>query len=52
MDTREHVDYWLKIAGKPNSKLRFYQTCTREFTDEQFSMIKEMYQWLLSQMKL
>ncbi|MDG6027837.1 MAG: HEPN domain-containing protein [Candidatus Brocadia sp.] len=36
----------------PDFKFRFYQTCTREFTEEQFSKIKEMYQWLISQMKL
>ncbi len=35
----------------PDVKFSFYQTCTREFTEEQFSMIKEMYKWLLSQMK-
>ncbi|MBU1262966.1 HEPN domain-containing protein [bacterium] len=36
----------------PDIKQKFYQMCTREFTEEQFSKIKEMYQWLLSQMKL
>ena len=35
----------------PDFKFSFYQTCTREFTEEQFSKIKELYQWLLSQMK-
>lgn len=38
-------------ARYPDIKQRFYQTCTREFTEEQFSKIKEMYQWLLSQMR-
>lgn len=35
----------------PDYKFSFYKTCTREFTEEQFSKIKEMYQWLLFQMK-
>lgn len=35
----------------PDFKFSFYQTCTREFTEEQFSIIKELYQWLLSQMR-
>ena len=35
----------------PDFKFRFYQICTREFTEVQFSKIKELYQWLLSQMK-
>ncbi|MCR4289844.1 MAG: HEPN domain-containing protein [Candidatus Scalindua sp.] len=35
----------------PDAKFSFYQTCTKEFTEGQFSMIKEMYKWLLSQMK-
>jgi len=35
----------------PDYKFIFYKTCTREFAQEQFSKIKEMYRWLLSQMK-
>lgn len=35
----------------PDFKFNFYRICTREFTEEQFSKIKEIYQWLLSQMK-
>lgn len=38
-------------ARYPDIKQKFYQMCTGEFTEEQFSKIKEMYQWLLSQMK-
>lgn len=38
-------------ARYPDIKQRFYQLCTKEFTQEQFSKIKEMRQWLLSQMK-
>ncbi len=38
-------------ARYPDAKFSFYQTCTKEFTEGQFSMIKEMYKWLLSQMK-
>lgn len=35
----------------PDLKFKFYQICTRKFTEEQFSKIKDLYQWLLSQMK-
>ena len=38
-------------ARYPDIKQRFYRICTREFTQEQFSKIKEMYGWLLSRMK-
>ncbi len=38
-------------ARYPDSKFSFYQTCTGEFAEKQFSMIKEMYKWLLLQMK-
>jgi HEPN domain-containing protein len=33
----------------PDEKLKFHKTCTREFTEETFSRIKEIYQWLLKQ---
>lgn len=36
----------------PDYKFTFYKTCTCEFAQEQFSEIKEMYKWLLSQMRL
>lgn len=29
----------------------FYKLCTREFAEEYFTKIKELYKWLLSQMK-
>ena len=35
----------------PDYKFGFYKTCTKEFTEAQFSEIKEMYKWLLSQIK-
>lgn len=35
----------------PDIKFRFQKLCTAEFTKEQFSKTKEMYQWLLSQAK-
>lgn len=38
-------------ARYPDYKFSFFQTCTREFTEGQFLKIKEMYKWLLSQMK-
>jgi HEPN domain-containing protein len=38
-------------ARYPDYKFSFFQACTREFTEGQFLKIKEMYKWLLSQMK-
>ena len=32
-------------------KFKFQKLCTAEFTEQQFSKIKEMYEWLLSRMK-
>lgn len=39
-------------ARYPDYKHVFYKLCTREFTEEYFAKIKEVYKWLLSQMKL
>lgn len=36
----------------PDQKYSFYKICTTEFTEEYFTKIKEIYKWLLSQMKL
>lgn len=38
-------------ARYPDCKYSFYKLCTKEFTEGYFTKIKEMYQWLLSQMK-
>ncbi len=38
-------------ARYPDYKQDFYKLCTKEFTEEYFVKIKEMYKWLLSQMK-
>jgi HEPN domain-containing protein len=38
-------------SRSPDYKFSFYKTCTKEFTEEQFTRIQEMYQWLLSQMR-
>jgi HEPN domain-containing protein len=37
-------------ARYPDYKFEFYQKCTREFTQEYFTKIKELYQWLSQQM--
>ncbi len=37
-------------ARYPDYKFEFYQKCTRGFTQEYFTKIKELYQWLLQQM--
>lgn len=36
----------------PDYKNSFYKLCTKEFTEEYFTKIKDLYQWLLSQMSL
>lgn len=38
-------------ARYPEHKYDFYKLCTKEFADEYFSKIKEIYRWMLSQMK-
>lgn len=35
----------------PDYKLGFYKKCTEEYTNEYFCKIKEMYEWLNSQLK-
>lgn len=35
----------------PQYKNEFYKTCTKEFADEQIAKIKEIYEWLVSQLK-
>jgi len=42
-------DFYLE-ARYPDQRYSFYKLCTKEFTEEYFTKIKEMYQWLLSQM--
>ncbi len=38
------------IQGRyPSQKLAFYKLCTQEFTTSRYNKIKELYQWLLSQ---
>ncbi len=38
-------------ARYPDYKHTFYKLCTKEFAEEYFTKIKEIYSWLLSQMK-
>ena len=38
-------------ARYPDYKQSFYKLCTEEFTEEYFTKIKELYKWLLLQMK-
>lgn len=38
-------------ARYPDQKYEFYKLCTKDFANDYFSRIKEIYQWLLSQMK-
>ncbi|MBF0450831.1 MAG: HEPN domain-containing protein [Candidatus Magnetomorum sp.] len=39
-------------ARYPDDKLSFYKTCNEEFTKENLEIIKEMYNWLNSQIQL
>jgi len=39
-------------ARYPDDKLGFYKTCTADFTKENLNIIKEIYKWLKSQIKL
>ena len=47
MDKQEHIE-----ARYPDQKYNFYKLCTKDFTEEYFYKIKEIYKWLLLQMKL
>jgi HEPN domain-containing protein len=38
-------------ARYPDYRHTFYELCTKEFTEEYFGKIKEMYRWLLLRMK-
>ncbi len=38
-------------ARYPDIKLSFFKRCTKEFTQEYFSRIKEFYQWLKAEIK-
>lgn len=35
----------------PQCKNEFYKTCTKEFADEQIAKLKEIFEWLESQLK-
>lgn len=37
-------------ARYPDEKLQFYKICTKDFSDENFKQIMELYQWLKSEL--
>jgi HEPN domain-containing protein len=37
-------------ARYPDEKLSFYLSCTKEFAEASIKIIKELYQWLKSQL--
>lgn len=39
-------------ARYPDAKMDFYQKCTKEFAQEKFREIKEVYSWLLKKSKI
>jgi len=55
-DLEEQQDFLLEInqfnikARYPDYKFEFYKKCTPEFTQNSFTKIKDLYQWLLQQM--
>jgi len=54
--TKEQQDFLFEInrfnikARYPDYKFEFYKKCTPEFTQDAFTKIKDLYQWLLQQM--
>ena len=38
-------------ARYPDAKMDFYQKCTKEFAQEKFKEIKEVYKWLAKKLK-
>lgn len=38
-------------ARYPDKKFSFYKLCTKEFTEKYFTKIKELYKWLLEEIK-
>ena len=44
-------DWCLISIRYPDEKLKFYKMCTREFTEEHFHRIKEIYKCLLQKIK-
>jgi hypothetical protein len=47
MEQSEHIAYWLKSAAHD---LESAETLFQQFTQNSFTRIKELYQWLLQQM--
>ena len=45
-----YVNNFNMEARYPDEKLEFYKICDQHFANENFIKIKEMYQWLKSQM--
>jgi len=46
LDFFEEVNTFNISTRYPDEQFKFYQICTREFTQEKFGKIKEKYQWL------
>lgn len=50
LDLLERVSRFNIEARYPDKKFQFYKLCTKEFTQEYLKKIRELRQWLLSQM--
>lgn len=47
----EKANYFQLSTRYPDEKLKFYKMCNKEYTEIQFSIIKEIFLWLKSKLK-
>lgn len=47
----EKANYFCISARYPDEKLKFYKTCTKDFTETQLNKINYYYQWLKLKLK-
>jgi len=47
----ERANYFCISTRYPDEKLKFYNTCTLEYTESQFNKIKKYYEWLKLNLK-
>jgi HEPN domain-containing protein len=51
IDILERVNSFNMEARYPEEKFSFYKQCTKEYTELNFNQIKELFQWLKSNLK-
>ncbi len=52
LDILDVISSFNMNARYPDVKMTFYKTCTEEYTTKQLAIIKDVYQWLLSLIKM